>query len=124
EDWGGPGDAAGKTGGAFPVAEARTLLADRARIEERLETILQTFESTTHDAGDAKDVDNTDNTNGGNGTGVHRAGLKIRTHGDLHLGQILIFPQAVQPGMPDTADDRLDAGILDFEGEPGRPLAA
>jgi maltose alpha-D-glucosyltransferase/alpha-amylase len=37
------------------------------------------------------------------------AGKKIRTHGDLHLGQILIEGD--------------DIRILDFEGEPGRTLA-
>ena len=38
--------------------------------------------------------------------------LKIRTHGDLHLGQILVGAHS-----PD------DVWILDFEGEPGRDLA-
>lgn len=76
---------------AFPVADARALLAERARLEARIDHAVQTFEST---AG---------------------AGLKIRTHGDLHLGQILILRRA---------DGSRDAGLLDFEGEPGRPLAA
>src|SRR5690606_2242354 len=40
--------------------------------------------------------------------------LKIRTHGDLHLGQILLRVEA---------GAAVDARLLDFEGEPGRPLA-
>ena len=41
--------------------------------------------------------------------GIGEAGLAIRHHGDYHLGQVL----------------RVDAGwtVLDFEGEPARPLA-
>jgi trehalose synthase-fused probable maltokinase len=40
------------------------------------------------------------------------AALKIRTHGDLHLGQILV-----------GARSHNDVWILDFEGEPGRPMS-
>ncbi|MGZ4966372.1 MAG: alpha-amylase, partial [Chthoniobacterales bacterium] len=42
------------------------------------------------------------------GRGTRYQGLKIRHHGNFHLGQVLI------------AKD--DAYICDFEGEPGRPL--
>ena len=41
---------------------------------------------------------------------IGNAGRKIRTHGDLHLGQMLVQGD--------------DIRILDFEGEPGRPLEA
>lgn len=83
---------------AFPVAEARALLAARARIEEKLDAALQTFETSA------------DAVHGRAGIG-----LKIRTHGDLHLGQILMLG---------TDGGGRDAGLLDFEGEPGRPLEA
>ena len=43
------------------------------------------------------------------GRNAHFEGLKIRHHGDFHLGQILLAKE--------------DAFILDFEGEPRRPLA-
>jgi maltose alpha-D-glucosyltransferase / alpha-amylase len=40
---------------------------------------------------------------------VRRSGLRIRCHGDYHLGQVLVSEG--------------DVIILDFEGEPARPLA-
>jgi len=46
--------------------------------------------------------------------------VKTRTHGDLHLGQVLAVSRA-QPNAPgDGAVD--DFVIIDFEGEPARPL--
>lgn len=48
------------------------------------------------------------------------AGLRIRIHGDYHLGQTLRVAQTLRtPG----AKDGGDFVILDFEGEPARPLA-
>jgi maltose alpha-D-glucosyltransferase/alpha-amylase len=40
---------------------------------------------------------------------VREGGLRIRIHGDYHLGQVLVHEG--------------DVAILDFEGEPARPLA-
>jgi maltose alpha-D-glucosyltransferase/alpha-amylase len=68
---------------------ARTVLKHRARLDALL------------GAGDLPDGKE-------NGQGEERA-VKTRTHGDLHLGQILVT--------------REDIRILDFEGEPGRSLA-
>jgi maltose alpha-D-glucosyltransferase/alpha-amylase len=44
------------------------------------------------------------------------AGMRIRIHGDYHLGQILRTASDSQPSAGDFV-------ILDFEGEPARPLA-
>jgi len=60
--------------------DARAALAAQPRIEERLRTIQQ------------RPID----------------AIRIRTHGDLHLGQVLF-----------TGDDFV---LIDFEGEPARPL--
>jgi len=45
---------------------------------------------------------------------------KTRTHGDLHLGQVLAVSRSGGAGDDDAAVD--DFVIIDFEGEPARPL--
>jgi maltose alpha-D-glucosyltransferase / alpha-amylase len=65
--------------GVRPLLEK--VLAQRAVLDERLKTLLP----------------------------LNSDGLKIRHHGDLHLGQILIVPN--------------DIFIIDFEGEPRRPIS-
>ncbi len=49
--------------------------------------------------------------------------VKIRTHGDLHLGQVLAVARKATH-RPDVDDDSAvdDFVIIDFEGEPARPL--
>ncbi|HVT09658.1 MAG TPA: hypothetical protein VHO67_19490 [Polyangia bacterium] len=46
--------------------------------------------------------------------------VKVRTHGDLHLGQVLAVARAAGAAGEDAAID--DFVIIDFEGEPARPL--
>jgi maltose alpha-D-glucosyltransferase/alpha-amylase len=47
--------------------------------------------------------------------------VKTRTHGDLHLGQVLAVARGDGGGADD--DDAVDDFvIIDFEGEPARPL--
>ncbi len=46
--------------------------------------------------------------------------VKIRTHGDLHLGQVLAVARDGNAAPDDSAVD--DFVIIDFEGEPARPL--
>jgi maltose alpha-D-glucosyltransferase / alpha-amylase len=65
--------------GVRPLLER--VLAQRGVLDERLKTLLP----------------------------LNSDGLKIRHHGDLHLGQILIVPD--------------DIFIIDFEGEPRRPIS-
>jgi maltose alpha-D-glucosyltransferase / alpha-amylase len=47
------------------------------------------------------------------------AGQRIRIHGDYHLGQTLRTGKSLE----DRGDDSGDFVLLDFEGEPARPLA-
>ncbi|HEV2326645.1 MAG TPA: maltose alpha-D-glucosyltransferase [Terracidiphilus sp.] len=50
--------------------------------------------------------------------GLRAAGMRIRIHGDYHLGQVLRVAKK-HPGDGEAAGDFV---LLDFEGEPARPL--
>jgi maltose alpha-D-glucosyltransferase/alpha-amylase len=60
-------------------------------------------------------------------TATTAAGQRIRIHGDYHLGQVLRTRGAqLEPGIEPGIDSGRETGdfvILDFEGEPARPLA-
>ena len=52
------------------------------------------------------------------------SGQRIRIHGDYHLGQTLRTPASSTAANPDSGDPEPgDFVLLDFEGEPARPLA-
>ena len=53
------------------------------------------------------------------------SGMRIRIHGDFHLGQTLRVAQALRVAqtLRTASGDGGDFVILDFEGEPARPLA-
>ncbi|HXE63621.1 MAG TPA: maltose alpha-D-glucosyltransferase [Bryobacteraceae bacterium] len=51
--------------------------------------------------------------------GLRTAGMRIRIHGDYHLGQVLRVAKESSNG----ANSEGDFVLLDFEGEPARPLA-
>jgi maltose alpha-D-glucosyltransferase/alpha-amylase len=55
-------------------------------------------------------------------TSITSAGQGIRIHGDYHLGQTLHIP-ATDDGLEKSASDLGDFVVLDFEGEPARPIA-
>src|SRR5262249_47900457 len=53
-------------------------------------------------------------------------GKLIRHHGDYHLGQVLWAPgrpKASETALPAALPDAADWLVIDFEGEPARPLA-
>jgi maltose alpha-D-glucosyltransferase / alpha-amylase len=54
-------------------------------------------------------------------TTVASAGLRIRIHGDYHLGQTLHIPARVN-GAGESESTVGDFILLDFEGEPARPI--
>ena len=51
------------------------------------------------------------------------SGQRIRIHGDYHLGQTLRTVEAPAEGSSDSVEPNGDFVLLDFEGEPARPLA-
>ena len=57
-------------------------------------------------------------------TSAAASGMRIRIHGDYHLGQILRTEIKEDPGEPAArSEDTGDFVLLDFEGEPARTLA-
>jgi maltose alpha-D-glucosyltransferase/alpha-amylase len=52
-------------------------------------------------------------------TSLTAAGQRMRSHGDYHLGQVL----RTGPSANDSSNGAGDFVLLDFEGEPARPLA-
>jgi maltose alpha-D-glucosyltransferase/alpha-amylase len=54
-------------------------------------------------------------------TSMRAAGQGIRIHGDYHLGQTLHIP-ASEKGTEQSGSDIGDFVLLDFEGEPARPI--
>lgn len=55
-------------------------------------------------------------------TGLAAAGLRIRIHGDYHLGQTLRTGAASTEKVAGSSTDTGDFVLLDFEGEPARSL--
>lgn len=51
------------------------------------------------------------------------SGQRIRIHGDFHLGQVLHTEGAASGTYAQSAKDHGDFVLLDFEGEPARPLS-
>ncbi|MGA9669431.1 MAG: maltose alpha-D-glucosyltransferase [Terracidiphilus sp.] len=56
-------------------------------------------------------------------TGIAAAGQRIRIHGDYHLGQTLRTGGASKEGGIESGETEGDFVLLDFEGEPARPLS-
>jgi maltose alpha-D-glucosyltransferase/alpha-amylase len=56
-------------------------------------------------------------------TSTAAAGQRIRIHGDYHLGQTLRIRASVEESPQQPGADAGDFVLLDFEGEPARPLA-
>jgi maltose alpha-D-glucosyltransferase/alpha-amylase len=56
-------------------------------------------------------------------TSTAASGQRIRIHGDYHLGQTLRTGTAAEGSLQSEGTDSGDFVLLDFEGEPARPLA-